>query len=37
MFDSGIRSESIGNKQYIVAPDHLSIFEIKDIKYDIFG
>lgn len=35
MFDSGIRASSIGNKQYVVTPEHLALFDRKDIKYDI--
>lgn len=37
MFDSGIRASAIGNKQYVVTPEHLAIFDRKDIKYEIIG
>lgn len=35
MFDSGIKSGSIGDEQYIITSNHLTIFEKKNISYII--
>lgn len=35
MFNSSIRSSSLGNHKYEVTRAHLEIFESKDIRYDI--
>jgi hypothetical protein len=35
LYNSTIRSSSIGNHEYVVTHDHLDLFQSKDIKYCI--